>query len=415
MRVLKFNENFTGNKKKQNKKPNEGIGDFNVTESFWDDDDEVLVVTIEAIHALTTENYNTYLASELRGNIEERTGVYSWTYPYNKPVLTHHNSRRGERVGRVVEAEFTENSTTGKPAIVLTVEILEENAVDKVKDGRYETVSIGGRAEIAECSICGQDWISEGWCEHWPGEEYDGEVCTIKLRNLTFVEVSFVNVPADSYARVIDVDESSGEEKETDENLEIKNGKIQQKENMQGGNKMDPKELQTKVGNLQESVSVKEDKIEALETQNNNLQSKVETLESEKNSIKEKKEVLDTKVENLNNELDSLTEENNNLKEKLHKHLAEKVVDKKIELDKIDEESREEELEEHINRTEDSLNDTLKDLRKESKRIQEEQVNPPMGEEDNPGLRDSGEENNVDVNNEEDDDEFNEEEYKDIL
>jgi len=39
-------------------------------------------------------------------------------------------------------------------------------------------------------------------CEHEPGVEYDGEVCYHIPTELTYKEISFVNVPADDHAVV---------------------------------------------------------------------------------------------------------------------------------------------------------------------------------------------------------------------
>jgi hypothetical protein len=71
-------------------------------------------------------------------------------------------------------------------------------------DGRYLTVSIGATTDAAICSICGQNLVEEGWCGHDKGEKYDGQECYWIVGNLWFDECSWVNVPADSNAQVID-------------------------------------------------------------------------------------------------------------------------------------------------------------------------------------------------------------------
>ena len=87
---------------------------------------------------------------------------------------------------------------------------------------------------------------------------------------------------------------------------------------------------------------------------------------------------------------------NDDLKAQHHKHLAEKVVDMKIVMEKINNEDREESLKQHIDRSEDSLNDTLSDLTNEMEKLEEENSGyEPGEEEEDPGLNE--EEENVDT------------------
>lgn len=48
-----------------------------------------------------------------------------------------------------------------------------------IEDGIFFDTSIGFIAETLECSICGNDIRNISECEHFPGGEYDGEVCYI--------------------------------------------------------------------------------------------------------------------------------------------------------------------------------------------------------------------------------------------
>lgn len=362
---------------------------LNVTEGLNDLKNSI-TVEIEAIHEMTTANHTTYPAKALRGSEARKTGAYSWTYPYDKPVLTHHNSRNGEPIGRVIGAEFKNSSKAGPPTILLTAEITDSDAVEKVNDGRYETVSIGGRAKHAYCSICGHDWVQDGYCEHWPGRDYeieDGKVETAHLimEDLTFDEVSFVNVPADKYAKIVneafeDAEEDNNKAK-TKESNNINSFMVEGMfENSKGGYRMT---LEEKVEVLEDKISTKEEKVEVLEGKIDNLENSNKTLEEEVSDTKEKLEIVEEQKELLENEVDELTEENDDLKEKQHRYLAEKVVQKKLEMSKISEENYDEVLEDHIDRTEDSLNDTLKDLKAE----EEVEESSEIGEQvDNPGL-----------------------------
>lgn len=365
VRVFEFQENFSLNGSSQKK--NDPI---TITESLFSDNKEKVTVTIEAIHALTTGNYNTYTAKELMGSAEKNTGVHSWTYPYNKPVLTHHNTRSGEPIGRVIKAEYREISTAGPPAIVLTAEITDKDAVEKIKDGRYHTVSVGGRAEHAHCSICNTDWMTDGWCEHWPGEKYDGKTATLILKDITFLEVSFVNTPADSYARIIDSKDDN--QNGSVPSYEARNGRVI-KEGQQGGKKMDVdvKDLQEQLENLKEKNKTKENMVKLLEEKLEKVEKERDSAFAERDSIVEENKSLKLELEKLKDELEQLAQENAGLRAEQHKILAEKVVNKKIELGKLDKEEFEEALESHIKRTEESLKDSLADLEEEAKRLEE--------------------------------------------
>lgn len=158
--------------------------------------DKQLVCVIEAIHAGVTKNYNEYSEKELR------KATKTWVRPYKKPVLTHHDIYHGEPIGRVLNAVFTRSESTNTHCIRLVVAITDREAAQKVLDGRYVTVSVGGHAGKALCSICGADWVAAGWCEHRPGQTYDGKLCVAQLKDIEFLEVSFVNAPADENAQV---------------------------------------------------------------------------------------------------------------------------------------------------------------------------------------------------------------------
>jgi hypothetical protein len=164
-----------------------------------------LHVQIEAIHAGKTKNNTFYSSEKLRGDALMSSGVHSWIYPYNKPMLTHHNQYNGEPVGRVIEAQYVTTTKANREGIIVKAEVVDKDAMTKVLDGRYKTVSIGAETDAAVCSVCGKDVIKDGYCGHWPGEVYDGEKCFFMVGNLWFSELSFVNVPADQDAMVVSV------------------------------------------------------------------------------------------------------------------------------------------------------------------------------------------------------------------
>ena len=139
-----------------------------------------------------------------------KKALASWTVPYEKPVLTHHNTHEGEPIGRVKSARFVSAGQFGKPCVELTLEISDKEAIEKVKDGRYVTVSIGTTAKSVLCSICGTDLVEEGifGCEHTRGQTYDDRLCYWVVKDISNEEVSFVNSPADINAVVVSTEDS---------------------------------------------------------------------------------------------------------------------------------------------------------------------------------------------------------------
>ena len=72
----------------------------------------------------------------------------------------------------------------------------DAKTIERIKDGRYLTTSIGASSQSAKCSICGQDIASE-LCEHMKGNVYDDELCYWIVEDLSYHENSIVAVPAD--------------------------------------------------------------------------------------------------------------------------------------------------------------------------------------------------------------------------
>lgn len=185
---------------------------------------ETVSPLIEAIHAGTTKNYMYYPAEKLKGDKDLASGVHSWTSPYAKPVIFNHDTET-EVTGRVVRAAYADYTQAGKPGIIVVPKITQPEAVQAVKDGRLLTVSIGGTTDAAICSICETDIINEGFCGHMKGEVYDGITATWIAGNIWFDELSWVNVPADENAMVVEVEtntlgQPTSEEKEVEEKKE---------------------------------------------------------------------------------------------------------------------------------------------------------------------------------------------------
>lgn len=372
-----------------------------------------LIVRMEAIHVGRTQNYNYYTKEGLKAGIE------SWTTPYPKPVLTHHNQYFGEPIGRILKAEFSEETLSGKPGLIFVVEISDADAIEKVLDGRYQTVSIGAKTDKVTCNICGKDRTKE-WCEHWPGREYDGQTAHFIIGTVYGREVSYVNVPADENAGNISVevkDEGSSDEgkKESQEtkslqaeifqvaeglfqsaqepnvNLreklseqsvkwldELLEGEERSEQHM-SDNKID-KEKQEQ-SSVQEKTEVEEQDIKVLEEKIQDMQKTITDLVMEKQKV-------ELKLNDLQSSYNELVKENSKLNQKIHMHLAEQVVDLKIALNKPDVTGvdREEAIKAHVQRSQESLQNTLEDLKLE---VNEDR--PEAGIVKNPGYSGNGE------------------------
>lgn len=198
-----------------------------------------LVAQIEMTHSgIVTRNKGFYMPDNMK------KGAHTFTKNYNKPVLVGHDSDT-DPVGRVIKADYIDTSKTilhndkylnslfsvldkkqakskdtmldfvqhtireydGKDSyrglghILGTLSITDEEAIQKVLDQRYLTVSISMSSDAAYCSECGQDWVSEGPCEHDRGAVYDSGVPVVLIPGAqSYNHVGFVSEPADQFA-----------------------------------------------------------------------------------------------------------------------------------------------------------------------------------------------------------------------
>lgn len=143
-----------------------------------------------------------------------KKGASSWTDPYNKPQLVAHDKSK-DPIGRVIGYEIKQvnKPVKGEPKdyVQLTVRLNDPDAINKVLDGRYNTVSVGSRSTRIICSECDQVLTEEGLCEHKKGTyNEDGEVIYWKVDQIDYTEDSFVNEPADKYTEIEEIDYGKG-------------------------------------------------------------------------------------------------------------------------------------------------------------------------------------------------------------
>lgn len=167
-----------------------------------------LLVDFAAIHVGVTENFNNYTERALKRALK------SWTQPYPKPVIMNHDVH-SEPIGRVVKARMAKE-VDETPYVSLQTAVTDNEAMEKILDGRYLTASVGGKALKATCSICEADWANASLfdipCEHRRGRKYEGQLATIDMQEVMFREISVVNTPADSNATIRSVSVATDED-----------------------------------------------------------------------------------------------------------------------------------------------------------------------------------------------------------
>lgn len=280
--------------------------------SSSDGSDNELIVEIEAVHAYpyVTKNSTRYSYQGLEDSLSE------WTHPYNIPIIMHHNDQDGQIIGRAIDARLGDSERlVGSKALFITAKILDEKAQKDIKSGLLSTVSIGMTGHDVRCSICGQD-LNEGPCEHVRGESYDGQTCCWDFFSMSPIELSYVIVPSDKYAKNIKVydDGEYEQQSSTPSNLSIP----QQGEtgtNIRANESMDKEKLKVPETEVKTEVEGKETatEVEVPETKTPEVEKTPEIKGEEKTEIEELKgqiaeliksnEALTAKVSNLADDL----------------------------------------------------------------------------------------------------------------
>ena len=164
-------------------------------------DPESIMVDIEGIHAIPTRNHTRYKDVALKNSVP------SWTAPYLKPVIKHHNEKDGDIIGRIHSVQYISNcKTSNSAALLFTCNIPDEDGKKQVKDSRLLTTSIGVVGHDVRCSICGHQVADYGPCEnHERGQKYADSVAFWDVYNFEGKEISYVVVPSDPYSKNVKV------------------------------------------------------------------------------------------------------------------------------------------------------------------------------------------------------------------
>lgn len=370
---------------------------INVTESFQGDiSPESIMVDIEGIHVGPTRNYTWYTEQALQGSVP------TWTKPYLRPLIMHHNEKDGKIIGRIRFVTYTDKNTrSGTGTLLFTANVPDKDGKEQIQDGRLKTVSIGAIVHDCRCSICGQNIAEDGPCEHERGQKYDGKTCYWMIYSMEAKELSYVIVPSDIYAHNVRVYKPSKADMNMAANLDNK-GVL----NVSEATKIDPNtglpitegtvidengdkpaEGATEVPAVDNTAALQKE-IDDLKQTVKDLEGKLKTLEDEKtglleDNVKAKDELSSTRVlldqaqKSLETVRNSLTTKEAELAAQIT--LRESLEDKVIQLNAEAKNNVIENVimlrktlgkpviarEELEKRSEDSLNDAIKDLKEE--------------------------------------------------
>ena len=335
-----------------------------------------LMVDVEGIHAFphATRNFTRYMPKCLKNSVP------TWTHPYNRPLIKHHNEKNGKIIGRILNAEYkTKGTFSNTPALLFTVNVPGEDAKEDILNGTESTVSIGVIAHDVRCSICGQQLAGGESCGHERGVEYDGETCYWDIYSMEAKGLSYVVVPSDIYAKNRKIypatETKSGDKTQITESLDetIKKGEQQMAEDNQKElteAKATISDLEAKVSELTEAKTASEKKVAELTEANQALEAQVTELTEAKATLEEQAKQETALKEGLESALeeakvarkDSLIEAMQALRKAAGKH--------ELSVDDVK------------NRCEESISDAIFDLKEE---LSEKAAATPVAETLAPG------------------------------
>jgi hypothetical protein len=357
-----------------------------------------------------------------------RAGVLTWMLPHAKPVLRNHDEYQ-DPIGRVVDAKYVnhpknvkedapEYMKVGSGHQELKLKVSGYENVQKVRDGRYDTGSVRFSTNHMWCSICKTDLLNpdaDSECEHWPGKTYDGETCLLITGDLDYKEYSFVNMPADEFTKVLNIQEDSlkgycigvdwasvcaesrdssevAPEEESDD-LPGKGVDTLDKEKL-AQNKSVQELISEAVAAKAEELDAANAKIEELEKTLEDAAASTETikgLEEAQAALAREKDELTAKVEELSGqitekdqEISNLQDDNSNLKSEVHLSLAERLADLRIAKRRVESDKRDEVVDGYKERSADSLRDSIADILGEKVEEKQDEIeDPSLAHEDN--------------------------------
>ncbi len=370
-----------------------------------------IMVDIEGLHVGPTRNFTRYHESALKSSQP------TWTKPYLRPLIMHHNEKDGRIIGRIRHVDYTDvNTHSGTGALIFTANVPDKEGIEQIKDGRLMTVSVNVIGHNVKCSICEHDIAREGRCEHERGKEYAGSICYWDIYEMEGKELSYVIVPSDIYARNLRIySPSEGQEKNHFKENYMKevphmsvkesNDQVKDLQESVSGLEKEKEELQssldqtkTELDSLKEKLQEKEDGLSELK------ESHSKELQEVRDELKEKKEELKEAKDSLNQFKTDLDQEKE-LKEELENTLVETKAQNKNDLIENYTLLRklanrpEIKMESLKERTEESIKDAFSDLKEEmsSFSIAEMNVENPSLNNEGTNVNEKKKESNIDL------------------
>ena len=125
------------------------------------------------IHVLSadkaTRNKTRYPTEAHKGSRAQRTGQHSFTKPYPIPMIRDHQAAPGECggeaspiYGRFIDAKLVKNMESGQGHVAGLGEVPHPEAIFEIMNGLWLTGSLGSSVHHAQCSICGEAFLSPG-------------------------------------------------------------------------------------------------------------------------------------------------------------------------------------------------------------------------------------------------------------
>ena len=133
-----------------------------------------------------------------------------------RPVLRDHKWSADAQTARVYAGSVEPGEGEGVRRLVLRCYMVRSDqaapTIAAIEGGILRECSVGLAVRRVVCSICGANQ-RETLCQHFPGREYDGQMCHMDLDGVADTyEVSLVAVPAQPAAGVIKGKRYGGQE-----------------------------------------------------------------------------------------------------------------------------------------------------------------------------------------------------------
>lgn len=212
---------------------------------------DLALINQQTLTPLTAEDVFTFRFAACGNQVDrdgerftERTLAELAPLYVGRPVLMDHVWSAAGQTARVYAASVEAEGKVQHLILRCYIPRTEKTAetITAIETGILRECSVGCAVERAICSICGADQ-AEVCCQHWPGREYDGQVCHMDLDGARDAyEISFVAVPAQAEAGIVkskryggkeapEVPEGSGD----DEELKMAQAIQEQEEKRYGG------------------------------------------------------------------------------------------------------------------------------------------------------------------------------------